>query len=180
MRSIVIILFVLLASPAALAEARFVGFSSAAFDGNQGVRTYTEACRSDFLSGAYICTSEELLGTTSWPVSSSAGPGWVRPVYQPVQENTAVMDASGHFHQAFKSLACNGWSSDSVGVVGLRVDSDGRFTDTACNISNEVDCCISTPSGLAPAFPAWAISALSPLLIGSTGWLMATRQRDAA
>ena len=29
----------------------------------------------------------------------------------------------------------------------------------------------------APAFPGWAMGALSVLLIGSTGWVMATRRR---
>jgi hypothetical protein len=174
MRSITLALFVSLALPvAALAEARFVGFSSATFDGAQGVRTYTETCQVDYLSAARMCTSEEVLNTVSWPAEPASTKGWVRPVYQPVS-----YDASGvQLADNQGALACQGWKATGGLNRGLAVFGDGRFETGSCDDARPIACCISTPSGVAPAFPAWAMGALSVLLIGSAGWVMATRRR---
>jgi hypothetical protein len=57
-------------------QPQFVGFSSATFDGGQGVITYTAACQQAF-PGSHMCTSAEFLNTASYP--SVSGTGWIRP-----------------------------------------------------------------------------------------------------
>jgi hypothetical protein len=52
-----------LPTPTETARYQFVGFTSETFDGGQGVGTYTLACQADFLAGARMCTSEEVLKT---------------------------------------------------------------------------------------------------------------------
>jgi hypothetical protein len=188
MRSTITALFVLvtLVLPiAASAGGRFLGFTTSTFDGAQGVRTYTEACQADVGAGTRMCTSEEVLSTVTWP-PLEVGEGWVRPVFQPIgtgmSPGAAVLDASGEMRPAPSdsgALSCGGWSSPSSSWNGMSVDEAGSFQQPSCNVARSVACCLSTPSGVAPAFPAWAMGALSVLLIGSTGWVMAGRRRLA-
>ena len=107
-----------LPTPTGAARYQFVGFTTAIFDGGQGVRTYTQSCQVDFLSTARMCTSEEVLNTVVWPEVPGEIRGWVRPVFQPTGA-LAQLDASGYAGQGTNgALSCSGWSFSSATVGG--------------------------------------------------------------
>ncbi len=124
---------------------QYVGFSSATFDGGQGVVTYTGACQQSF-PGSHMCTSEEFLNTTAYPAVS--GSGWIRPVYVPVTVTggaststiTESADMSGKIDEGTSGLACRGWNT-TQGANGLTVDAAGRFQTQNCSTINAVACC---------------------------------------
>ena len=111
-------------------ESQFAGFTTATFDGGQGVVTYTNACDLDY-SGSHMCTSEEFLNSKTFPATS--GDGWIRPTYVPVAGSSGdngeiiyVLDMSG-VAGTRDSLSCIGWASSGNGYYGLYVDFTGKF-----------------------------------------------------
>ena len=58
---------------------QFVGISSGAVNGAQGVRAMTELCQVDFVDSR-MCTSEEYVKTTSFPAGGALNiQSWIRP-----------------------------------------------------------------------------------------------------
>jgi hypothetical protein len=119
---------------------QLVGFTSATFDGGQGVFTYTAACQAEF-PGSRFCTSEEVLNTVSVPLGLS-GDAWVRPVFVPFGMNAGgmiVLDTSGRDHTGLSRLSCFGWSPG--GGLGLIVSAVGGFSFGHCGTPRAVACC---------------------------------------
>lgn len=110
----------------------FIGFTTATFDGAQGVATYTGACGVDY-AGSHMCTSEEFLNSKTFPATS--GNGWIRPTYVPAGSN--IRDMSGA-----DAFACGGWSATGVAFDGLYVDFSGRFSLSTCTTVRAVACCL--------------------------------------
>jgi hypothetical protein len=127
----------------------FVGFTAASFDGGQGVRIYTEACQAAFSASARMCTSIEVLDTVAWPTVPNTTRGWVRPVFQALDEG--LVDASGVQAASPTSgaLSCIGWSSSAPSVHGLAVSGDGRFATPgsfdSCDTPRPIACCALSP-----------------------------------
>ena len=69
---------------------QLVGFTTAGFQGDEGVLGYTRACQQEFPESR-MCTSVEVLETTDVPALS--GDAWVRPVSQ--VSDSVALDASG-------------------------------------------------------------------------------------
>jgi len=129
---------------------QLVGFTTATFTGGQGVLGFTTACQAEF-PGSRMCTSVEVMETTTLPSGLPAGEAWVRPV-TPVGLPGAVVDASGSEANA-DALSCGGWSQSTSGTNGLVVDGSGRFRSTTrsptgmegCHVARAVACCAPTP-----------------------------------
>lgn len=117
----------------------FLGFTSATFQGDQGVLTYHGACAAEF-PNSRMCTSIEILQTPESPTGLS-GTAWVQPTFQPTGTTSAV-DASG-VSTSSQSGTCAGWRTNTG--YGLIVDSDGRFqagtTPTLCSDFRSIACC---------------------------------------
>jgi hypothetical protein len=127
-----------LPTPMAAARYQLVGFTSLTFDGGQGIRTYTQACQSDFTLAARMCTSEEVLNTIHWPNVPAATRGWVRPVYQSATASE-VVDASGRAGSVGSgALSCGGWGFASNTRHALAVSGDGRFVTPGFNDTCDV------------------------------------------
>ena len=125
------------------APMQFVGRTTDAFNGAQGVLTYSVACQTDFGPGHRMCTSEELLDTVDLP-TLTGGPSWVRPTFVPAGGGSSAVfvDISGVSSASNSSLfACNGWISANSAFTGLTVDAGGSFDLLACNASRTVACC---------------------------------------
>ena len=117
----------------------FLGVTSTTHFGDEGVKTFTDACNTTFTTAARMCMSTEILNTTPWP-SLSAGFNWVRPVYQPLYA-TLALDAAGI--SGPMTMQCQGWSIQ--GDTGLTVDEKGRFGTQSCSLALPVACCDATP-----------------------------------
>jgi hypothetical protein len=126
---------------------QFAGFTTATFDGSQGVVTYFNACNQDY-AGSHMCTSEEFLNSKTFPATS--GDGWIRPTFVPtsftgeegVRTHQNVLDMSGVSDSSPGSLTCRGWSSPIDSYLGLKVDSSGRFKGRGCDEIRAVACCM--------------------------------------
>ena len=131
-------------------ESQFVGFTTEAFDGGQGVVTYTNACNSTF-PGSHMCTSEEFLNTINFPAGISSSKGWIRPVFQPLvwsrtsSDLLIALDASG-IKSDPQDLTCKGWGGN-LGGTGLRVTGKGIFHTGNCITTSPspVACCAPAP-----------------------------------
>jgi hypothetical protein len=130
-------------SPAARPQMQFVGFSADAFDGGQGVGTYTQACQASFQPTARMCSSVEILETVSWPAADPGVVGWVRPVL------IGDADASGRSNDANGNLSCGGWGFSSNQHVGLGVSGAGSFVtpgfNQGCGDARPIACCAALP-----------------------------------
>ena len=124
----------------------FTGFTTATFNGGQGMVTYTNACGIDH-TGSHMCTCEEFLNSKTFPATSVDG--WIRPTYVPlagVSSTTLIItqDMSGTSISARGSLACNGWShsASSETHYGLFVGFSGKFSVATCQTVKAVACCM--------------------------------------
>lgn len=127
---------------------QFKGFSSTNLNGTRGVLEMTAACAATF-PGSRMCTSEEILQTTTVPEISSNADAWVRPSFTPVATGgnaVAVgMDASGvsapnaNVGSTAEDLSCRGWIAS--GALGLVVNRSGSFRIVGCGNNRPVTCC---------------------------------------
>jgi hypothetical protein len=119
---------------------RYVGATSAMFDGAQGVLTYNNACHGDF-PGSRMCTSVEVMETTPY-IGGSFPSAYVRPVIVGQNSDGVPFDASGLPEQPTlgPSLSCRGYN-DAIAARGLIVDSLGRFSSVVCSLERPVACC---------------------------------------
>ena len=137
-------------------ESQFVGFTTATFNGGQGVVTYTNACQQDY-PGSWMCSSKEFLESKAYP--SVTGDGWIKPTFVPpvslalgngttvVPNYFIVQDMSGYISSANspRGLSCGGWGEASGIDFGLVVDALGKFVRHFCNTTHSVACCSSAP-----------------------------------
>jgi len=134
-------------------EIRFTGFTTATFTGGGGIASYTNACRSEY-PDSWMCTSEEYLGSRSYPEGS--GNGWIKPTFVPVGiaatryiDYVAVQDISGlidinrltEVPSSFPGLSCRGWHSGSSQDRGLLVNASGQYYRVPCSSIRAVACC---------------------------------------
>ena len=134
-------------------QSQFVGFTTAPFNGGQGVVTYTNACQQDY-PGSWMCTSKEFLESKTYPATT--GDGWIRPTFVPISAATgnntdlfAVHDMSGEIHVGTNAvssgLACSGWQATQQPWIGLVVEASGGFNRHFCDTTRSVACCSSAP-----------------------------------
>jgi len=114
---------------------QLVGFTTAAFKGGGGVRTFTQACQAEFDATARMCKSTEVLETIIWPANLT-GLAWVMPVFVPGTNGT---DASGANNGSPAGLSCAAWSDS--GGAGLGVDATGAMQPRDCGNTLSVACC---------------------------------------
>jgi hypothetical protein len=84
-----------------------------------------------------MCTSEEVMETTSVPANLS-GQAWVRPSLKP-HPTGYLLDASG----VSGSITCNGWTGGDPN--GLTVHANGSFFLASCTTRQAVSCCALLP-----------------------------------
>ncbi len=116
--------------PAAAPKVELVGFTSATFDGAEGVLGFTLACQAEF-SGSRMCNSLEVMETVNVP-AGLMGEAWVRPVFEGERDISGVA-----------GLACAGWINTLH--HGLVVNSSGSFRDRQCFEFHSVACCAPVP-----------------------------------
>lgn len=148
------------------ARFQLVGFSSASYDGYQGILTYTLACQADF-PDSRMCTSAEIMQSTNIPpapVVQDPGPplpqdapvsAWVIPVIAETTEigspENYVEDVSGFRVPWPKTLSCVGWSNTAApppfAPEGLSLFFDtfatryGMLGTRPCHAVSLVACC---------------------------------------
>lgn len=122
---------------------QLAGFTSTLHLGDTGVLGLTLACQAEF-PGSRMCTSEEVMETTSVPATLS-GEAWVRPVYGAAMDDYRFLEtASGHLGYPGNSLACRGWTMGNE--TGLFLDAAGRlFGSGQCSQPRAVSCCALLP-----------------------------------
>jgi hypothetical protein len=129
-------------TPVRRPPARFqlVGFTSASFDGNEGVLGFTAACQAEFRASR-MCSSQEVLESVSLP--DLAGSAWVRPHIVGGGPGGNV-DASG-IQGLSQTLTCESWTSNrpfaSGGYQGLSINAAGGFVAESCDEFLAVACC---------------------------------------
>jgi hypothetical protein len=123
-------------------QSELVGFTTSTHFGGIGIFVIMAACMAEF-PGSHLCTSEEVILTTSIPDLTGQGPAWLRPTYQPTGE-TSVRDISGTTHSANR-LSCSGWGNPTAGSSGLTVDGAGRFSAKSCSEPHPIACCALVP-----------------------------------
>jgi hypothetical protein len=97
---------------------QYVGNSTNAFLGSEGIYVYYAACQTDFGPGHRMCTSDEIWFTVDLP---NLGVG-----------------------QAWAGDGCVGWSGSGTSqnpLSGPAVDERGRTTSWPCSGSLSVACC---------------------------------------
>jgi hypothetical protein len=110
---------------------QLLGFTEQRLAGGRGVLNLTSACRHEY-PGSRMCTAEEINLSLNVPDPPGYGHAWVQP--SPWRVGTGISD-------------CGGWSSDSVGEVGLAIFTGpctqcyGGYTEVACSSSLSVACC---------------------------------------
>jgi len=132
---------------ATAASAQYVGVTTEAFDGGQGVFTYNRACNAAHV-GSRMCTSEEIMETINPPLVGDPGElAWVRPTYQPTGGTTPQWDISGQS----VATTCFGWSKNLPDYYGFAMTLDkgtftgNDFTGPTCSTSLRIVCCIPVP-----------------------------------
>jgi len=125
------------------------GFSTASVRGDGGVLGMTAACAASF-AGSRMCTSREVLETTTVPNISVNTEAWVRPNFTPVatggNANTVALDESGvptlnsaNTNTTAEDMSCRGWTATAN--QGLVVNRNGSFRLQGCNNNRPVACC---------------------------------------
>ena len=126
---------------------QLVGFTSATFDGSQGVLGFSSACQVEF-EGSKMCNSVELMETTSIP-TELAGEAWVRPTLPSLFIGGVARDVSGASLTSNSGATCTGWSRSDTSDTGFLVDANGRFAsatnESRCNTLHSVACCALVP-----------------------------------
>jgi hypothetical protein len=119
---------------------QLIGFTSTLHLGDTGVLGFTLACQAEF-PGSRMCTSQEVMETTSLP-ESLAGDAWVRPVV--TGDKYGAIDASG---VRAEDLSCSGWSNaNGSTAAGLIVSESGSIRVTpGCEDPRAVSCCWLLP-----------------------------------
>ncbi len=158
------------------------GFTTATFDGGDGIRAYTEACQAEFGSTTRMCTSVEVLETVEWP-SLPSGPlalAWTQPVYAPSPGN--LLDVSGVKASSSGDLTCGeGWLGGggtglTTAVTGGRVS----FFAESCNQELRIACCAPVPPHLVATVPSishWGQGVLVALVLSAAGGALLFRGR---
>ncbi len=116
----------------------FLGFTTATFDGGQGIFTYHAACAAEF-PNSRMCTSQEILTSPTTP-TGLAGDAWVQPSFVPGVQSA---DACGVESSSSVFFTCRGWSFSASGS-GLTVDASGRFGGVGvaiCDVARSISCC---------------------------------------
>ena len=124
---------------------QLVGFSTATFDGDEGILGFTLRCQSEFDStfpGSRWCSSEEVIETTDVP-SGLTGSAWVRPAFAHAGGGNPI-DLSGLMNNG-DALTCRRWGSASLQDKGLSMNSVGSFTGGTCSTPIAVACCALVP-----------------------------------
>ena len=97
---------------------QYIGNSTDAFLGSEGIYAYYAACQKDFGPGTRMCTSEEIWSTTDLP-NLSVGYAWA-------------------------GNGCDGWSGEGTAsnpLDGPAVDERGRTTSSSCSGTLPIACC---------------------------------------
>lgn len=139
------------------ADYELVGFTSATFDGAQGIRSFTEACQAEFDTDTRMCNSVEVMETVNWPSLPANTAGWTRPVYVPNPSGTDTRDASGHTRSG--DLSCASWIENDSGNRGLSTRTWDYLPGTSigwasCDWLLPVACCAPAPGPSMATVPA--------------------------
>lgn len=126
-----------------------VGFSSGTTLGSGGLKVMTDLCGSDF-PGSRICTSEEIVKSTSFPtITVTAVGAWVQPVLigsgngdSGVNSRPVTDSYSGYGDNSGLKLTCAGWSSGGVAGNGLVITTELKFQLGSCSTARAVACCM--------------------------------------
>lgn len=123
---------------------QLVGFTTATTAGDVGIKALTEMCSTDF-PGSRMCTSQEIVETTSFPTLLSGSSAYVRPVLMGTGTGSANHKAaidvfSGTYAIYSDELTCGGWRLSTRS--GLYVDFGLRFTTGLCSSLRSVACCM--------------------------------------
>ena len=124
-----------LAPAGAASPARFqlVGFTTATFDGDEGILGFTVACQSEF-ADSRMCRSQEVLNTVSVP-AGLPGKAWVRP--SRLGGSGTTIEGAGFSH-------CTVWTVSVTGN-GLTANAEGKLTEELCDSLLAVACCALVP-----------------------------------
>ncbi len=109
-----------------------VGFTSATFDGDEGVLGFTLACQAEF-PGTRMCFTQEALNVVDVPLL--AGRAWIR-LSPSLSSNTNTFEGASNKH-------CFVWGS--LGTTGQLMDSQGRLHERNCVELHSVACCTPVP-----------------------------------
>jgi len=97
---------------------QYIGNSTDALLGSEGIYAYFAACQKDFGPGTRMCTSEEIWSTTDVP-NLSVGYAWA-------------------------GNGCDGWSGEGTAsnpLDGPAIDERGRTTLSRCSSTLPIACC---------------------------------------
>jgi len=127
---------------------QFVGNTSTAIDGSNGVRAMTELCQVDFVDSR-ICTSEEFAKTFSFPAPiPNTTWSWILPAQLVGSGSrspnvTYVTDTFAGITRKADSkndpFSCRGWRT--LLGTGLSVSGVGAFSSRSCRNFQRVSCC---------------------------------------
>jgi len=131
---------------------QWVGTTTQTFNGNSGFLSMTTACRADFGAGARMCSTVEILESTT--LTPNVEECWVRPVFQPIGNGSLsvmVLDATGVYLDGQdggtqpQNFTCNGWTNASSSRNGLVLRVSGGFEIKQCGGNRPVACCAPIP-----------------------------------
>ena len=137
----------LITIPALAEPLKYVGFTSATFQGDQGVLGFHAACQAE-IPGSQFCTSEDIIRSGNVPPGSLTAAQWVQPTFvggysTGVAPERGALDVSGAFGNSLNQLSCNSWSTNLGGstVSGLAILT-GKIATNGCATFNHVACCV--------------------------------------
>lgn len=127
---------------------QFVGNTSTAIDGSNGVRAMTELCQVNFVESR-VCTSEEYAKTISFPAAiPNTTWSWILPAHLVGSGSgspgvTYVSDTFAGITRRADSkndpFSCRGWRT--LLGTGLGVNGVGAFSSRSCRNFQQVSCC---------------------------------------
>ncbi len=127
---------------------QFVGNTSTAIDGSNGVRAMTELCQVNFVESR-VCTSEEYAKTFSFPEAiPNTTWSWILPAQLVGSGSgspnvTYVTDTFAGITRKADSkndpFSCRGWRT--LLGTGLSVSGVGAFSSRSCRNLQQVSCC---------------------------------------
>lgn len=133
---------------------QWVGATSVAFNGGgddgtaplpRGIIIMNAQCRADFGPGARMCSSLEILESTTINPNDIPVEGcWIRPTYQPVGPASSLnlVDVSGVAGGTSDPMTCGGWRGAGSGLSLLQL---GAIVKSPCSEFRPVACCKPTP-----------------------------------
>ena len=119
------------------ARFRLVGFSTASFDGGEGLLGFARACEAEF-PGSRMCNTTEVAESTNVP-DGLTGPAWVNLDRGSAVEQSMISDLC-------RAAALQGrWSTADSNFGGVVVNASGHVSTGNCNEFRSVACCAPAP-----------------------------------